>query len=762
VRRRLGIDGATEETLRLIPLLNANPDVEVARVWHADAAEALERARAVSPDLPAQLEYVLRPPPTGPGDWSDLSAVIDADSGGHFARLHPDAVARGLQVVTPLTARLLWGYGMAAGERKHELLQALAEVVESVELTIHSRELFQRMLEIAVGATGAEGGSLMLLDPETRELRISVAIGVEPELWPKIRVPLGEGIAGRAAADARSLVLSGRADHARFRIVRERLDVESALCVPLLHEGRVLGVVNLHHGTRTDAFGDEDLHFVEQLAALDAQIIARAQEHESMRTQANRYAAVREARGILAGHDPLPDRLRDLCRALARRVGQGIANIYLLDRDEGELMLAATSLEGGGFAGEYRIVPGEGIDGQVAHSRRPAFLRGDGGTLAYVALPLLAGERLMGVLSVQAGADAPSGRAIEETLLEMAAAAADGIAQSDREARMNTRATRMSAINETGIRMLSTTELADVVRLATSSLAMILEADHVVLRLQDPQTSRYVIRSYFGPADGRQQERLFRLDKQVSVDAIVRRTARLVRDAESEPNLSALHGDIRSLLSAPLKRDGQVVGTLSAYDKVATDRFYAGRFNDDDLQIFTRFVSYVERAVTSCLFQAGVRQHKNFDEETGLPNEGYIAKRIHEEITRSVGREGALAVAVCRIDNLDEVARHANPAQAHRVVLRTADALRSHLRDFDVLGRTKPGEFTVLLPEPGRSPGERVFALARAVADAISKDDALNDPVRIALAFGYAVHPTDGPDRETLFARARDPRIRMV
>jgi GGDEF domain-containing protein len=96
------------------------------------------------------------------------------------------------------------------------------------------------------------------------------------------------------------------------------------------------------------------------------------------------------------------------------------------------------------------------------------------------------------------------------------------------------------------------------------------------------------------------------------------------------------------------------------------------------------------------------------------------------------------------------------------VVDRTVDALRTHLRDFDVMGRTGRGEFTILLPDPGYSAGERVYALARAVADEISKDDDLNDPIRVALGFGYALYPTEGADREALLARAAVPRIRMV
>ena len=96
------------------------------------------------------------------------------------------------------------------------------------------------------------------------------------------------------------------------------------------------------------------------------------------------------------------------------------------------------------------------------------------------------------------------------------------------------------------------------------------------------------------------------------------------------------------------------------------------------------------------------------------------------------------------------------------MTLRAADALRAHLRDFDVLGKTGLGEFTLLLPEPGPSPGERIFELARAVADEISKEESLNDPIKVALAFGYAVHPADGRDRDSLLATAAEPRIRMV
>jgi len=66
------------------------------------------------------------------------------------------------------------------------------------------------------------------------------------------------------------------------------------------------------------------------------------------------------------------------------------------------------------------------------------------------------------------------------------------------------------------------------------------------------------------------------------------------------------------------------------------------------------------------------------------------------------------------------------------------------------------------LPKELSGGQQQRVALARAVADDVSKDDSLNDPVRVDLAFGYALFPDDGRDREGLLARARIARIQMV
>ncbi len=755
MRKGLVIYGASEEALGLVPILEDNPEVEVLGVFSRDreAAEHQARRMRVGVTVTDDPSLFARP----------LHAVIDAGVAEPFAEAFPDTISADVQVVSPLTARLLWGYGASGSDRKGELLQALHEIVESVNLTIDPNELFERMLEIAMGVTGADGGSLMLLDPERGELRVRVAVGLEPELWPKIKVKLGEGVAGRAAAEARPLRVRGRASSELFRLQRPRQDIEAALCVPLVHEGRVLGVLNLSHSTRDDMFAESDLEFAEQLGRLDAAIVARAQEHDALRREASRYKAVQAVRESLSGEAPLETRLEALCQRVAELLGGGIATVYLYSEPEGELRLAATSLAGGGLGGEYRIRLGQGLDGRAAERREPILLESAPGQLDVAALPLLAGDALVGVLSVQAGPGARDGaRVLRERLLEIAAAAADTIERARREARMSARATKIGAINETGIRLVSSRDLAEVARLATSSAVFILEADHAILRLQDPETRRFVIRSYYGSADGRTQEKLFLLDKQLAIEALRGQRTRVISDLPAESSIAALAGGFRSALVAPLRREGRVVGTLALYDKISPDRFFAGAFGEDDLHIFARFVTYVERGLENAAFHARSERQQSFDEETGLPNADYLARRVDQEIARAGQRQNELVLVTCKLDNLPELRSGSDARRGELFVKRTAEALRTHLRGFDVLTRTGEDEFVALLPDPGPAPEDRVTALARAVAEEIAKDDTLAGAGRPSLAFGYALHPADGSDREALLEHARKPRIRMV
>ena len=338
------------------------------------------------------------------------------------------------------------GLGGSPDERKGELLQVLREVVESVDLTIDIDELFTRVLEIALGVTGAEGGSLMLLDPERGELRVKVAAGIEPELWPKIRVRIGEGIAGRVAADARPLRLRGKADRQAFRIVRERLDVESALCVPLVHDGRVLGVLNLHHRSQPDAFDEADLSFAPRTGR------SRRADHRA-RTSSTRtcaaatlYTALREVREPSA----VMRRSRIACPPCAgwcaRHVGGGIARSTCTIRTKTRCAAPPLRSQPSSLLAELRVGIGDGLDGGVAESGEAALLRRPTACSPTPRCRCSRWTRWWGALRAAGAAAGPNRSSMPPR--EMAAVAAEEIAKAEREARTMHRATKIGAINE--------------------------------------------------------------------------------------------------------------------------------------------------------------------------------------------------------------------------------------------------------------------------------------------------------------------------
>ena len=752
-RRRVGLHGVGPESARLLQQLLENPDLDWVRLYDEDHDRATEALAGVDvalldrcrPLICARWDEFVADPP--------LDVVIDE---GRLPGLRDRLAVQGSdgpQIVSPQTARLLWSHGTHPGDRKAELLEVLGEIVHSVDLTVDGKELFARMLEIAVAVTGASGGSLMLLGPERDALFIQVAFGVEPELWPKIRVPLGDGIAGKVAAEARPLLVSGRADAERYRIVRERADVASALCVPLVHEGRVLGVLNVHHHGRDDVFDERDLHFMEELAALDASIIQRVQAHAELRAQAARYEATREVHAVLAGPEPLPERLASICHVVARRVGDGIATLYLPDdaSDDGLFALAASSLPGGSAGARTAIESGHGLDGEAARTGEPILLRDDDGQLRYAALPLPHDGRIEGVLAVQVGHLTGSADEVEANLVEVASVIADGVVRSRREARATAHALRVSAAHEAGTRLMGQVDREQMAHSASASLSMLLGAEHVIVRLEDPATRRFRIEAYVGSADDDAQYALFALDKAATIETIRRRTMQLVRDLPGHPKLGAWAGPMGSMMSAPLKIDGRIVGTVALYDKVAADTFFSARFNEDDLQVFSHFVGNLERALESVCEPRDVAS----DELAAW------RERIAQELARASSRPGALALAICAIDD-PEALRAAGPEQADEVMRRVQKALELELRSFDAMVRLDDHRFGLLLPEPHPDAGSHVRQLARAASERVTQQQGDDEPSRIILSFGFSENGPNETDAGALEERATEPRIVMV
>ncbi|RIL03023.1 MAG: hypothetical protein DCC71_15780 [Proteobacteria bacterium] len=755
MRKRIVIAGTSREGLELLPLLEANPEVEVCALLAADPVFALAELRKVDPATAGRLARRVTADVAAALRVPGLAAVVDAEASPSVReRL---ATLRGVQVLPPALARMLYAFGPADAMSKPDLLQALREILDSYDLTQDRRSLLRLVLQIAVTATGADRGSLMLWDERERALRVEVAIGIEEEVIPKIRVQSGEGIAGRAFAAERSILLHGKADRTRFEILRERDDVESAISAPLVHDGRVLGVLNLSHARNQHQFTGEDQLFVDELARLDARIIARAEEYHGLLRESQTLRAEAEVRRRLARGEPLVRRLTSVCASLAGLLGGGVCQLYLREGDTETLVLQAASTPLDPLAVRERLRFGEGLPGRAAALGRPVILGGgsDDAGLCYAALPLVLADSLVGVVAVQ-GERATGGAGFDvERLRAGAAALADELAGALRNARLERASRRAAELAELAASLATCTDERDVAERVTARAVALLEAQDAVLRVREEPSGRFRIAAWSGVGEWRKAA-LAELERKLATDAMRERRLVRVSDLASDPRWSEHAVGVGTAMIAPLVRDGRPVGCLSVLGKVPEDPLLGERFGADDEVLLAQLAQHAQVALAG-LVRA---ERGDADPVTGLATQRALRERLESELARSRARRHALALALLRIEGLDALRESSHGDVVERVALAVAQAVRAALRDFDVVARPEPSLFAALVPEPDGEVSALLAALYRTAREAL---DAQGDLARsLGLQLGYAVYPADGDDADALERVARERRVEAL
>src|SRR5205807_290783 len=172
----------------------------------------------------------------------------------------------------------------AALSNRLKELAALMTVGQAVNSVLDIERVLDIILSSALELLGADGGSIMLLEG-TDQLRAVCVRGNERAKGATQRV--GEGIAGYVAQQHEPLLIAGQASRERFRnLIQQDPPVESALSVPLVNRGEVLGVLNVHAGTDRN-FTEYDLRALGLFAEHAAVSIANARLYEAERAHVN-------------------------------------------------------------------------------------------------------------------------------------------------------------------------------------------------------------------------------------------------------------------------------------------------------------------------------------------------------------------------------------------------------------------------------------------------------------------------------------------
>ncbi len=140
-------------------------------------------------------------------------------------------------------------------------LKTMMEMAALVNSSHDRSVIMKHAVQSVCRLTGAEAGSLLLVDQFTGHLDFEVVIGEKDELLPFFRVPKGQGIAGWVVENDLPLIVPDVKNDERFFNFTDKelgFTTRDMIAVPLRVNGSVIGVLQAINKT-SDSFNHDDL-----------------------------------------------------------------------------------------------------------------------------------------------------------------------------------------------------------------------------------------------------------------------------------------------------------------------------------------------------------------------------------------------------------------------------------------------------------------------------------------------------------------------
>ncbi|MBI5750378.1 MAG: GAF domain-containing protein [Nitrospinae bacterium] len=172
--------------------------------------------------------------------------------------------------------------------KKINELNTLSEISRNINSILDLDPLLKVVMHNATEVMKAEVSSVLLLDEDEKELIFRIALGEKGEKVKKIKLKVGEGIAGWVAKTGKAIIVNDVKNEPRFnqRVDRKTgFKTRSILCVPLYSKEKMIGVIQVinKHENLPFTKGDEEL--LHTFACHAAIAIENAKLYENIREE---------------------------------------------------------------------------------------------------------------------------------------------------------------------------------------------------------------------------------------------------------------------------------------------------------------------------------------------------------------------------------------------------------------------------------------------------------------------------------------------
>jgi sigma-B regulation protein RsbU (phosphoserine phosphatase) len=273
-----------------------------------------------------------------------------------------------------------------------------------------------------------------------------------------------------------------------------------------------------------------------------------------------------------------------------------------------------------------RVPLGKGVVGQVALTRQPillndvrsspVYVEANPGVRSELAVPLIAKNRLIGVMDIES----EQADYFREEHLHLLTLTASRIAQAIENARLYTRVSRqaqtLTVLNEIAAELTSILDLDPLLERVGQLLRRVIDYQMFTIMLLDDKgetlITRYAWRFGYAHAPRRRVPVTAGL-----VGASVREWRVVnVPDVRKDPRYLEMNHETRSELIVPLFYKGRIIGVLDL------EHTRAGFFNEDHERILTTLAAQVAIAIENArLYQAVKRQERQLEKDIAMARE---------------------------------------------------------------------------------------------------------------------------------------------
>ena len=180
----------------------------------------------------------------------------------------------------------------ATAEHALRELSSVGRVLDLAMASSTYEGMLEELLQGLRSELRADEAAVLLVDDATQELVVQLSDGIN--LDRSIRVPIGQGLAGKVAASGAPVIIE---DISREQVLHERLkqSVVSLLAVPIRSDGALIGV--LHVGTKERrVFTASDQRLLDIVAGRVAGLLARTRLYQAERRAREEAESARRSR----------------------------------------------------------------------------------------------------------------------------------------------------------------------------------------------------------------------------------------------------------------------------------------------------------------------------------------------------------------------------------------------------------------------------------------------------------------------------------